>query len=67
MPGFPDFLLSGGSGGLTVSPSSSAYTGPVQNSLNFGSSAGGTGGVSSSGLLIMGGVALAAIYLMGRK
>lgn len=73
IPGIPEFLLSGGAGGLTVSPSSGSYNGPVSNSLNFGSYGSGAGGgamagvVSSPNLLIVGAVVLAAIYLMGRK
>ncbi|MBC54114.1 MAG: hypothetical protein CMQ34_09820 [Gammaproteobacteria bacterium] len=67
MPGIPNFLLSGGAGGLTVAPSSTATSGKVGNTLNFGSSAGGAGGMSTPNLLIVGGVVLAAVYLMGRK
>ena len=67
MPGIPDFLLSGGAGGLTVAPSSGATSGQVGNTLNFGSSSGGAGGMSTGSLLIVGGVVLAAVYLMGRK
>lgn len=67
MPGIPDFLLSGGAGGLTVSPSANAYSGQTANNLTFGNSSGGAGGMSTSGLLIVGGVVLAAVYLLGRK
>ncbi len=66
MPGIPDFLLAGGQGGLSFQPSSGSSTGPVANTLNFGSGSGGDG-INTGHLLVVGGVVLAAIYLMGRK
>ena len=65
-PGIPEFLLSGGQGGLTVSPSSTSTSGRVQNSLNFGTSGSGNG-ITSMQILLIGGFVLGAIFLMGRK
>lgn len=66
VPGIPNFLLSGGQGGLTVSPSSGADSGRVSNTLNFGDSTGG-GALSSTQIFVIGAAAVAVVWLMGRK
>ena len=74
----PDFLLSGGAGGLTVAPSSSASSGHTNSTLNFGNSqvttAGGNASTAASGsgfstghLLIAGIALVMAAFLVGRK
>ena len=66
MPGIPDFLLSGGAGGLSFQPSSGSSTGPVSNNLNFGSGSGGDG-INNMHLLVVGGLILTGLFIVGRK
>lgn len=61
-PGSPDFLLSGGSGGLNVSPSSRAESRLDNSTLNFGNSA---AGLSGDQALIALGVVIIGITVAG--
>lgn len=66
VPGIPDFLLSGGAGGLSISPSSGADSGRTQNTLNFGDSTGG-GALSTAQLFVIGAAVVGTVWLLGRK